>query len=84
MVTTLAHYLFTRLRQLGVESMHGVPGDYNLVALDYLKDAGLTWIGDANELNAGEVEDYYVVDVSAFDRASDTEMQNMLPMDTLE
>lgn len=51
---TLAHYLFTRLRQLGIESVHGVPGDYNLVSLDYLKPAGLNWVGDANELNAGK------------------------------
>jgi pyruvate decarboxylase len=51
---TLAHYLFTRLRQLGIESVHGVPGDYNLVSLDSLKPAGLNWVGDANELNAGK------------------------------
>lgn len=50
----LVQYLYARLRQLGIESLHGVPGDYNLVALDYLDDAGLKWIGDANELNAGE------------------------------
>lgn len=49
----LVHYLFTRLRQLGIESVNGVPGDFNLVSLDYLAPAGLKWIGDANELNAG-------------------------------
>ncbi|KAK5062834.1 hypothetical protein LTR84_004909 [Exophiala bonariae] len=56
---TLAHYLFTRLRQLGIESVHGVPGDYNLVSLDHLKPAGLNWVGDANELNAGYAADGY-------------------------
>lgn len=37
----VAHYLFQRLRQVGVASVHGVPGDYNLVALDYLPGCGL-------------------------------------------
>jgi Thiamine pyrophosphate enzyme, N-terminal TPP binding domain len=49
----LAQYFFTRLRQLGIESVFGVPSDYNLRALDYLVAAGLKWVGDANELNAG-------------------------------
>jgi pyruvate decarboxylase len=49
----LVRYLFTRLSQLGIKAVHGVPGDYNIVTLDYLKDAGLEWVGDANELNAG-------------------------------
>jgi pyruvate decarboxylase len=49
----VAEYLFTRLRQIGVTSVHGVPGDYNLVALDYLPNAGLKWVGSVNELNAG-------------------------------
>ncbi|ORY16141.1 putative pyruvate decarboxylase PdcA [Clohesyomyces aquaticus] len=55
----LAHYMFTRLRQLGVRSVHGVPGDYTLRALDYLKPAGLKWIGNCNELNAGYAADGY-------------------------
>lgn len=50
----LVVYLYTRLRQLGVKSVHGVPGDYNLVSLDYLPQADLDWVGDANELNAGK------------------------------
>lgn len=49
----VAEYLFKRLHQLGLRSVHGVPGDYNLVALDYLPDAGLSWVGSVNELNAG-------------------------------
>lgn len=39
--------------------MHGVPGDYNLVALDYLPKAGLSWVGNVNELNAGYAADGY-------------------------
>jgi pyruvate decarboxylase len=46
-------YLFRRLQQVGVESVHGVPGDYNLGALDYIPKLGLRWVGNANELNAG-------------------------------
>jgi pyruvate decarboxylase len=49
----VAQYLFTRLHQMGVRSVHGVPGDYNLVALDYMDKTGLKWVGSVNELNAG-------------------------------
>ena len=36
-----------------------MPGDYNLVALDYLEKAGLKWVGNCNELNAGYAADGY-------------------------
>ncbi|KAL1953142.1 hypothetical protein VTO42DRAFT_3556 [Malbranchea cinnamomea] len=55
----VAEYLFTRLHQLGVRSVHGVPGDYNLAALDYLPKCGLHWVGNCNELNAGYAADGY-------------------------
>lgn len=55
----LAHFLFRRLYQLGVRGIHGVPGDYNLTALDYIRPAGLTWVGNANELNSGYAADGY-------------------------
>ncbi|KAM6513168.1 hypothetical protein FALCPG4_015633 [Fusarium falciforme] len=55
----LAEYLFARLRQLGVGSVHGVPGDYNLDLLDYVQPAGLRWVGNANELNAAYAADGY-------------------------
>jgi len=50
----VAEYLFTRLQQIGVQSVHGLPGDYNLVALDYIEKLGLKWVGNVNELNAGQ------------------------------
>ncbi|KAG9787219.1 pyruvate decarboxylase, partial [Aureobasidium melanogenum] len=53
----LTEYLFTRIHQLGVRAVHGVPGDYNLTALDYIEPAGLEWVGNANELNAGVFAD---------------------------
>lgn len=55
----LVEYLFTRLRQLGVSAIHGVPGDYNLELLDYVKPSGLVWVGNANELNAAYAADGY-------------------------
>ncbi|KAI1812446.1 thiamine diphosphate-binding protein [Poronia punctata] len=55
----LADYIFTRLKQLGIDSVHGVPGDYNLTLLDHVEPAGLRWVGNANELNAGYAADGY-------------------------
>lgn len=55
----VAEYLFARLHQVGVRSVHGLPGDYNLVALDYLPSAGLKWVGSVNELNAAYAADGY-------------------------
>ncbi|OIW26788.1 pyruvate decarboxylase [Coniochaeta ligniaria NRRL 30616] len=55
----VTEYLFARLSQIGVKSVHGVPGDYNLVALDYLPKAGLKWVGSVNELNAAYAADGY-------------------------
>ena len=55
----LAEYLFTRLHQLGISSIHGVPGDFNLELLDYITPSNLHWVGNANELNAGYAADGY-------------------------
>ncbi|KAF7596405.1 Pyruvate decarboxylase 1 [Aspergillus hancockii] len=55
----VAEYLFKRLREVGVRAVHGVPGDYNLVALDYLPKCDLNWVGNCNELNAGYAADGY-------------------------
>lgn len=55
----VAEYLFTRLKQMGVNSVHGLPGDYNLMALDYIPTLGMKWVGNVNELNAGYAADGY-------------------------
>ncbi|KAF2225365.1 thiamine diphosphate-binding protein [Elsinoe ampelina] len=55
----LADYLFARLRQIGIDSLFGVPGDYNLTLLDHVEPSGLHWVGNANELNAGYAADGY-------------------------
>ncbi|MCJ1378083.1 Pyruvate decarboxylase 1 [Xylographa soralifera] len=55
----VAEYLFRRLHEVGIRAVHGLPGDYNLIALDYIPEAGLTWVGNCNELNAGYAADGY-------------------------
>ncbi|KAK3375980.1 hypothetical protein B0T24DRAFT_656211 [Lasiosphaeria ovina] len=44
---------FTRLHQIGIRSVYGLPGDFNLTALDYIPKAKLQRVGSANKLNAG-------------------------------
>lgn len=56
----LGLYLWRRIRQLGIESIFGVPGDFNLNFLDFIYDVpGLSWVGNANELNAAYAADGY-------------------------
>jgi pyruvate decarboxylase len=55
-----AQYVVERLKQCGIRYVFGVPGDYNLELLDYVeKDKDLTWVGNANELNAAYASDGY-------------------------
>lgn len=57
---TLSDYLLTRLADLGISHLFGVPGDYNLGFLDrVLDDDRVEWIGCANELNASYAADGY-------------------------
>lgn len=58
-MVNVAEYLFTRLRQLGCTSLHGLPGDFNLLALDYVVPSGLLWVSSCNELNAAYAADAY-------------------------
>lgn len=47
----LGAYLLERLAQLGTQSVHGVPGDFNMGYLDLIEDhPHLEWVGCANEL----------------------------------
>ncbi|PSR85479.1 thiamine diphosphate-binding protein [Coniella lustricola] len=55
----VAEYLFRRLYEVGIRSIHGLPGDYNLLSLDYIPKAGLKWVGNVNELNAAYAADGY-------------------------
>ena len=63
--------------------MHGVPGDYNLVALDYLEDADVIWMGDANELNAGE-SGARLSSIQSYAHVANNIAQGTLPTDTQE
>jgi TPP-dependent 2-oxoacid decarboxylase len=58
--TTVGSYLATRLVQLGVTHLFGLPGDYNLTLLDELLAVeGIDWSGSTNELNAAYTADGY-------------------------
>lgn len=57
---TLGHYMWSRLHQLGIDTIFGVPGDFNLQFLDSIFHVpGLSWIGNQNELNAAYAADGY-------------------------
>ncbi|XP_022978120.1 pyruvate decarboxylase 1-like [Cucurbita maxima] len=58
--STLGHYLARRLVQIGVSDIFSVPGDSNLVLLDYfVAEKGLNLVGCCSELNAGYAADGY-------------------------
>ncbi|EHM44903.1 alpha-keto acid decarboxylase family protein [Yokenella regensburgei] len=57
---TIGDYLLDRLASLGIESLFGVPGDYNLQFLDHvIAHDSVRWVGCANELNAAYAADGY-------------------------
>lgn len=57
---TISEYIFHRIYQLGIKSIFGVPGDFNLRFLEHIYDVpGLNWIGCCNELNASYAADAY-------------------------
>lgn len=57
---TVAEYALTRLSELGIDHIFGVPGDYAFSIDDAVeKVANLQWVGCANELNAAYAADGY-------------------------
>ncbi len=52
-------YLISRLQEIGIKHLFGVPGDYSLDFLDRVIKSPLKWIGTCNELNAGYAADGY-------------------------
>ncbi|KAK6461879.1 pyruvate decarboxylase [Scheffersomyces coipomensis] len=57
---TLGRYLFERLHQLEVDTIFGLPGDFNLSLLDKVYEVPkMRWAGNANELNAAYAADGY-------------------------
>ncbi|KAH8807860.1 putative pyruvate decarboxylase [Xylogone sp. PMI_703] len=55
----VGRYLFERIAQLKIKTVFGVPGDYELVLLDMIPEAGLVWRGNPNELIASYAADGY-------------------------
>lgn len=56
----LGRYMWERIHQIGVDTIFGVPGDFNLQFLDQIFHVdGLKWTGNQNELNASYAADGY-------------------------
>jgi hypothetical protein len=57
---TVGDNLLARLAEIGIQHVFGVPSDYRLAFLDHvLASDQLTWVGNANELNAAYAADGY-------------------------
>lgn len=60
MKTTIGHFLFARLKQIGIAHVLGVPGDFNLQLLEQVAEVeGIEFVGTCNELNAAYAADGY-------------------------
>jgi indolepyruvate decarboxylase len=60
MQQSVIQYVLSRLHQLGITDVFGVPGDYAFPINDAIsEDKNLRWIGSSNELNAGYSADGY-------------------------
>jgi TPP-dependent 2-oxoacid decarboxylase len=58
--TTVGELLLSRLHDLGVRHIFGLPGDYNMEFLDQIEAfAGIDWVGSCNEVNAAYAADGY-------------------------
>ncbi|KAI9277822.1 pyruvate decarboxylase PdcB [Sporodiniella umbellata] len=58
--TTVGQHLINRLKEIGIDVIFGVPGDFNMPFLDLIEDdPKLTWGNNANELNASYAADGY-------------------------
>ena len=56
---TVAEYLITRLKEIGVDHLFGVPGDFVLGFLNQVLKSDLNYVGTCNELNAAYAADGY-------------------------
>jgi len=60
MPENVVQHVLRRLRDLGIDAVFGVPGDFAFPVHDAIVDTdGLEWIGCCNELNAGYAADGY-------------------------
>jgi TPP-dependent 2-oxoacid decarboxylase len=56
---TVAEYLLTRLKEIGVDHLFGVPGDFVLGFFNQVLKSDVTYVGTCNELNAAYAADGY-------------------------
>lgn len=56
---TVARYLATRLRELGIGHLFGVPGNHLGPFLPEVRAKGIEWVGNCNEINGGYAADGY-------------------------
>ena len=56
---TIAEYLLSRLKEIGVDHLFGVPGDFVLGFFNQVLNSDLKYIGTCNELNAAYAADGY-------------------------
>ena len=57
---SVAQYTLSRLSQLGIDRIFGVPGDYAFAIDDAVENVpSLSWVACANELNAAYAADGY-------------------------
>jgi indolepyruvate decarboxylase len=57
---SIGAYLLARLSECGIDTLFGVPGDFNLALLEQVEAApNLQWVGNCNELNAAYAADGY-------------------------
>ena len=56
---TIAEYLLARLKQIGVDHLFGVPGDFVLGFFNQVMKSDLQYVGTCNELNAAYAADGY-------------------------
>jgi len=56
---TIAEYLLTRLKEIGVDHLFGVPGDFVLGFLNQVLKSDIQFVGTCNELNAAYAADGY-------------------------
>ena len=56
---TVAEYLLFRLKQIGVDHIFGVPGDFVLGFFNQVLKSEVKYVGTCNELNAAYAADGY-------------------------
>ncbi|GAB4065310.1 alpha-keto acid decarboxylase family protein [Ancylobacter sonchi] len=60
MTLTVIQHVLTRLQEIGIADVFGVPGDFAFPVNDAIcRQSGMRWVGCANELNAAYAADGY-------------------------